>query len=445
MKNLGFWRYLVALATLCLLIPGLAPRVLPAAAASSPPRIVLHAGGSAQPIVAVDRSRFLVDAQGFQSGESIKIQATFSTYSGNDIVQTRTATANGQGNVSNVAMYAPGGAKAGWAILTAAGQGSKKQAQGRVWVTYRPYIYLNNQSITAGSAVAVNGRGFVSDAQVRVEVTVQSGGSPQTISVMAGADTNGNFTKWIRIPGYTSTGSYTIAATDTIGGFKRYAKLAVTTHPAPKATATPTPTATPKPSIHASARVFPAATLPNQDVTFSGNGFPANTTVTVSVTVDMTSGGNRYIAKTATTDSNGNFATAFRVPYKAAPGTYTVTGSASGAQATDSLQVLPLSAHPHNLSFRWVSLWYHTVRQGTWDYLDIQSTMSTQLGVWVHVIFPSGQHYDYYTVTDHNGRWSMKFTIPKQSTSRHSNQAYITFQLWHGKQTTQAFVDFTLV
>jgi len=130
----------------------------------------------------------------------------------------------------------------------------------------------------------------------------------------------------------------------------------------------------------------------------------------------------------------------------AEPGnTATVSATASSVQASSNLQVLPLSAHPRNLTFRWVSLWYHTVREGTWDYMVVQSTLQTQLGVWAHVIFPNGQHWDFYTATDNNGRWSVRFNVPARSVTAHSNQAYVTFQLWHGNQTTQSFMNFTLV
>ena len=107
--------------------------------------------------------------------------------------------------------------------------------------------------------------------------------------------------------------------------------------------------------------------------------------------------------------------------------------------------MLPLSARLRSLAFLCISLWYHTVRRGTWDYVIVQSTLQTQLGIWVHVIFPTGQHWDFYTNTDNSGRWAVRFKIPRHGISRHSNQAYVTFQLWHGNHTTQAFMDFILV
>lgn len=421
--------------------------------------LVLRVNGGPSQTTVVDRRGFFVDALGFQPGETVKIQATYATFDSNNVVETRTPVADASGRVFNVSMFAPAGAKAGWAAISAAGQSSNRVVQGRVYVAYRPYIVLNHKSIQAGSSVAVLGRDFVANSTIRIQIAIFGvGGNSQTLTATTQADNNGAFTRWIRIPGYTSAGTYTVGAVGATAGNKRYAKLTVTRKPAPRATATPTPKPTarptaqptPKPTArpvyHATARVLPAVTLPNQTVTLTGHGFPANAAITVSVTVDMRGGGNRYISTTAAADSRGAFTTAFRVPYKAAPGTYTVTAaSVSGVQASDRLQVLPRSSHPKNLSFQWVSLWYHTVRQGTWDYVSIQSTLHTQLGIWVHVIFPDGERVDIYTNTNNSGRWGVRFEIPQHGINSHSNQAYVTFQLWHGQQTTQSFLDFNLV
>ncbi|GAC1473074.1 MAG: hypothetical protein PVSMB7_26540 [Chloroflexota bacterium] len=61
------------------------------------------------------------------------------------------------------------------------------------------------------------------------------------------------------------------------------------------------------------------------------------------------------------------------------------------------------------------------------------------------MIFPSGVRHDYYTNTDDNGHWSVKFTVPRKALSNHSNQAYTRMQLWHGEQTTQSFMEFTVM
>ena len=411
------------------------------------PLIIVRTGAPTATTTVIAHSGFFIDALGFAANESVKIQVTFPTYSGNDVLVTRTPNADSHGNVYNVGVNPPNGVKVGFATLTAVGQTSNKQAPGRVYVVYRSSIVLNKSTVTVGTAAGIVGHDFVSYSQVRVQITINTNSGQQTLSVTASTDGNGNFTKYVAIPSYTSPGTYTVVATDVDTGQKVYARLNIVgrqVKPTPKPTAQPTAQPTAKP-LHAAASVLPHQTLPNQDVSFAGTGFPANATVTVNTTVDLRGGGNRAISKSVFTDSNGNFSTSLRIPFKAAQGTYTVSASASGARASDQLTVLPTSAHPSNLNFQWTSLWYHTVRHGTYDVIAIQSTLHTTLGIWAHVIFPNGQRHDYYTNTDGGGHWSTKFTVPNSAISRHSNQGYVTLQLWHGSQTTQAFIDFTVV
>jgi hypothetical protein len=413
--------------------------------------IVVRAGAPAASATVVAHAAFTLDALGFTANEAIKIQVTFPTYSGNDVVVTRTPNADAHGDVYGVVITPPNGAKIGYASITAAGQTSNKQAQGRVYVLYRGYIVLKKASISVGSAAGIVGYGFVSYSDVRLQITINTGSGQQTLSVTAPTDVHGNFTKYIAIPGYAAVGTYTVTATSVATGLKHYAKLAVTSRPvkatpkpAPKPTAQPTAQPTAKP-LHSVVTILPQRSLPNQNISFAGTGFPMNASITVSATIDLRGGGNRVLSKSVFSDSNGNFSTSMRIPYKAAEGTYSVAASASSARASAQLTVLPLSAHPSNLNFQYTSLWYHTVRRGTYDVITIQSTLNTTLGIWAHVIFPSGQRHDYFTNTDGSGRWSIKFTIPKNAVSKHSNQAYVTLQLWHGQQTTQSFIDFTLV
>jgi hypothetical protein len=415
------------------------------------PLIVVRTGAPTASATVIAHLPFYIDAFGFAANESVKIQVTFPTYSGNDVVVTRTPNADAHGNVNNVVVTPPNGAKIGYATITAAGQTSNKQAPGRVYVAYRAYIALTKSSVTVGTSAGILGRGFVSYAQVHLQITINSSSGQQTLSVTASTNANGNFTKYIAIPNYTNPGTYTVTAIEVSSGLKHYAKLTVLSRkarPTPRPTTQPTPKPTAQPTakpLHSVVSVLPAKTLPNQDVSTSGTGFPANATVTVAATIDLRGGGNRALSKSVFTDSNGNFSTSLRIPYKAAQGTYTVTASTSGAHASGQLTVLPTSAHPSNLNFQWTSLWYHTVRHGTYDIIAIQSTLHTTLGIWAHVIFPSGQRHDYYTNTDGNGHWSIKFTIPNSAISKHSNQGYVTLQLWHGQQTTQSFIDYTIV
>lgn len=415
------------------------------------PLLVVRTGAPTASIAVLAHLPFYVNALGFAPNETVKVQVTFHTYSGNDVVVTRTPTADAKGTVSMLTITPPRGAKVGYAALTAAGQTSNKQAPGRVYVLYRAFIVLKKTSISTGTAAGIVGRGFVAFSNVRVQITINGTNGQQTLSVTATTDVRGDFTKYITIPNYAAAATYTVVATSVDTGIKHYAKLTVTARPAkstPKPTAQPTAKPTVQPTakpLHSVASVLPKKTLPNQDISFAGTGFPANATVSVTTAIGLRGGGNRVLSKSVFSDSNGNFSTSLRVPYKAAEGTYGVSASAGGARATDQLTVLPFSAHPSNLNFQYTSLWYHTVRHGTYDVIKIQSTLKTTLGIWAHIIFPSGQRHDYYTNTDSNGLWSVKFTIPNSAISQHSNQAYVTLQLWHGQQTTQSFIDFVLV
>jgi hypothetical protein len=437
------------------LLGGLVQVAVPVGAA--PPHLELRVGSNATTVTVLDRTQFIVDAFGFQPGEQIEIQASFGTYNGNTITANRTVPANTSGNVFSVNITAPAGAKAGLANVTATGLTSRRQARGRVSVVYHPTFSLNATTIQAGKSVLINGTGFVANAPVRVAVDIFTGSGTQTLSQTVETNYWGNFSTSLRIPDYTRPTTYTFFATDTVGGFRLTARLTVTQQPAPRPTntpqpratatptRTPTPTATPRPTYHASASVFPGTTLPNQNITIIGMGFPGNTRIIVTLTVNLRDASTRTITKFPITDANGNVTTVMRVPAKTSPGAYGVGLNGGVAQTSTQLRVLPQSAHPRNLGFKRISLWYHTVRHGTFDVLVVQAKPHTQLGIWTHIIFPNGKHLDYYKNTDSNGAWQVQFPVPRGAVSKSANQAYITFQLWHGNQTMQAFLTFTVV
>jgi len=97
------------------------------------------------------------------------------------------------------------------------------------------------------------------------------------------------------------------------------------------------------------------------------------------------------------------------------------------------------------VGFKYVSIWYHQVRRGTFEHLEVQAKKSVKHGIWVHVYFPTGIHYDYYTETDDTGHWVKEFNIPSDSVSKYSNEAVVTFQLWKGKTTGKNFATFFVV
>jgi hypothetical protein len=90
-------------------------------------------------------------------------------------------------------------------------------------------------------------------------------------------------------------------------------------------------------------------------------------------------------------------------------------------------------------------VWYHVVRIRTFDVIQFQATHSTTYGIWAHVYFPSGRHFDYYENTQRNGFWQKRFGIPSNALSKYSSTAVITLRLWHGKSHRDAHRTFTVI
>jgi len=96
-------------------------------------------------------------------------------------------------------------------------------------------------------------------------------------------------------------------------------------------------------------------------------------------------------------------------------------------------------------SFQYASIWYHTIRIGTVEHLQVQAKAANAHGIWVHVIFGSGFHLDYYENTDAHGFWQKEFVVPGAGIGRYSRDATVTFQLWKGLKSTKTFDTFTVV
>ncbi|MGI8827839.1 MAG: hypothetical protein ACR2JC_19855 [Chloroflexota bacterium] len=129
------------------------------------------------------------------------------------------------------------------------------------------------------------------------------------------------------------------------------------------------------------------------------------------------------------------------------PATATST-SAPTATATNTPVPTPTPRpvrRGNNVGFRYISIWYHQVRRGTFDHIEAQASRHVTHGIWVHVYFPTGQHLDYYQNTDGTGHFVKEFNIPSNSISRYSNQAVVTFQLWSGRNTRKNFLTFNIV
>lgn len=307
-------------------------------------------------------------------------------------------------------------------------------------------------TVVAGRKFYVDGSGFGGGERVRVTASFNLyTGDIITTSYTSVANSAGTFYEAVlRVPRNATTRSASVVATGTRTGRRGTASVAVVYRP--------------------SISVSPGTVAPGGTITVRGSDFVANTRVTVSLTFPRTDSSQLTLSKSPVADGNGSFATSLALPGNVANGRYTVSAvdRVGGFRATARVTVVrrppptatatprPLptatataTATPlpkkKGLGFRWISLWYHPVRAGTWDYLDIKVRPSKQIGIWVQVIFPNGKHYYYYEQTDNHGRWQKRFDIPRDAISRNSNQADITIQLWKGSKTVRSFLSFTLV
>jgi len=160
-----------------------------------------------------------------------------------------------------------------------------------------------------------------------------------------------------------------------------------------------------------------------------GNSQTPAPTATSTATTTLTSTGTATTTPTVTPTSTG-----------------TATGTPTPSPTNTAIPTpTPRPPGPAAPSFQYVSLWYHTVREGTFDHLEVQARPHTTMGIWTHVYFPNGRHLDYYENTNSSGHWTKQYRIPRNVISPYSRQGVITLQLWRGRRTRKNHLTFTLV
>ncbi|GAC1401579.1 MAG: hypothetical protein NVSMB52_15400 [Chloroflexota bacterium] len=418
------------------------------------PRIYLQPGTAPAAISVQAGRQFFVSGGGFGAAEIVTLRVTFPLYDGTAILVTKQVQTDTRGAFHDVLLSAPLGAKQGVSALGARGNRTGRAASGRVVVYYNPTVNPVAGSVRPGAPLQIQGRDFVPGAHITVSVIIgRAGSSSVTLSRVVVADGNGNFDTSLLIPSSAQTGNFTVSAVDSISGKRVSAPFAV--------------------SIHAVVSVNPASALPGETVMVSGSGFGSRVTVQISTTFPLVGGGSRPYSIAATSDNAGAIVAHVVVPSNAAPARVTLLARSANGQATTALVVrarpastptpIPTAAPAatatvptspvatitpkkhHGFYFKRVSLWYHTVRQGTFNYVDVQGSPRTQLGLWAHVYFPSGKHYDYYVTTDRHGHWSKRFGVPLHTKTSLSDRVLVTLRLWHGAKSKKTYMVFTLL
>ena len=85
------------------------------------------------------------------------------------------------------------------------------------------------------------------------------------------------------------------------------------------------------------------------------------------------------------------------------------------------------------------------IHMGDVQHVQIQAKHHSKQGIWTVVQFATGKQIAYYTQTDGKGFWQAEFKVPGDTISQYNPQAVVTFQLWKGESSAQAFKTFTVI
>ncbi|MDQ2742233.1 MAG: hypothetical protein M3Z66_08030 [Chloroflexota bacterium] len=427
---------------------------------------------SPQTVTAGTTTTITVSGTGFGPSETVTSSYTAALTGGGTQQETVSVTTNAAGAFT-ATLNVPTNLVPGSYTISAAGNPSGKTAQTSFTASPTPAITLNPTTAPPGTLVVVTGNLFTPNLAVAVSAQIPiNSGSTQTVTGSSVANGSGTFTAQLFVPSNAKPGTATVTATQAQSGGTSISATATLTIQ----------------SLNGSITASPSPVNAGGIVTITGSSFGAGpgSPVTVSGSVPLTTGGTSPLNVVADTSSNGSFTAQLLIPTNAANGNVTVTATqtSSGITTTTAFVVVAqTTATPTStptstptvtptpsptptasptptstpivtptptpsrggLHFRRLSLWYHVVRLGTFDHVDLQSNMKTRLGIWAHVIFPSGVQFDYYENTDSRGHWIKTFDVPLNSISRYSNRAFILFQLWHGRTSVKDYLPFTVI
>jgi len=289
------------------------------------PRVVLQVGGNQVAVTVAAGQGFFAVGAGFQPAETVTLTAVFPLYNGNAVTVSRTAVADIHGNVGEMFIVVPRRAKQGNVSLTAVAQKSGKKVAATITVVHHPVISLNPSTVRPGGATTVSGAGFVPDSTVRIALTVpRTGATTETLTKAVATNADGAFATPFALPSNTQPGTYTISATDEVGGFRAQRHIIVAVSP--------------------SINLQPGSAFPGQAITVVGAHFSSNVQVVLSATFPLSGGGSQTVTRTAQTDARGSFSTSMPIPVGAAAAKVTIVARGPHAQTSAILSVVRLAA-----------------------------------------------------------------------------------------------------
>jgi len=396
-----------------------------------------------------------VRGTGFGPNEAVTVSYSVTLTTNVQQPEQATATTDQGGNFSLNTLYVPPGASPGTYTVTAKGQTSGRTATATLTLSGTATLTLSQASATPGTVVTVTGTHFAANTAVTVSAQLRlSDGTMADLQANATTDASGTFSAPLPLPGNAVSGSVTVSATQNNGTF----------------TGTTTLTVTP---LQAGITASPSPVAPSGTVTITGNGFLGGGGNVVQITAQVGTGTSTVsVATVGLPDASGHFTTTLVLPASATSGTAQVTAfqqaSNTTASTTFSIQTATATTVPTStptptaiptstptatptpnpgaggLRFKYLRVRLHSAHLGDTNRLDVQAVQRVRLSIWIHINFPSGQHYDFYTNTDKSGHYSKGFVVPTGALSKYANRVFVHAQLWRGKRTTKTWTSFAI-
>lgn len=309
---------LSALATLTLVLSGLLPAALPAAAA----------GIQLSRSTAAPGDNVAVTGSGFAANGSVVVQTDFNVQGSMKRYQSA-VTAGGNGSFT-ASITVPAGTYPGTYRITAR---DFHRGTATADLTVEQVVPLtaggsaSSRTIGAGHGFFVRGTGFGSGETVSITATFPLfSGNSLTETKSATTDKNGAFPDVAMVvPANAKPGTVTVTGTGGTSKKKGTGNVTVVYRP--------------------SLALKPATAPPGGSVDIGGQGFIPGSKVTVSVSIPRTGGTTESFSKDGTPDAKGAFTVTLSLPSDVKPGDYHIT-AVDAANNLKAAATLKVSVHP---------------------------------------------------------------------------------------------------
>ncbi len=288
------------------------------------PVLLLVPGRSPSSVNVTVTHYFYARANGFAPDELVQLSASYSLYTGNNLVVHKVRRADAHGSFGDLALQVPVDTRPGIVTLIAVGEASKRSSSGRVRVGYVPTIGAGAGTVRPGGSLTLTGHGFVPSSTVHLSIAITENGVAERLGADVSTDAGGSFAASVGIPIGVATNTYTVVATDGTGGFRASTRFNV--------------------AVGAELSVSSGEVKAGETFRVTGAGFVPNTTIRVLAEFGLTSGGSRAVEATVTANKLGGFTVPLSVPATAIPGIVTVLASSSTRSAHATVAVRTLKA-----------------------------------------------------------------------------------------------------